>query len=145
MPGYSCSAIIDKGIEEKLVTEKKVEEVRRPHSRGYYNYIKGAFDKKYDNHNNFHSDSLEELMSTTHKVYGHITIEFTEFSYQGGKTKKRTYERTMSTYGSAVVIENDGNTLKLVTCNHCVSLPKLPKINYANGKPKLRAKIKEKH
>ncbi|MBW3003145.1 serine protease [Candidatus Woesearchaeota archaeon] len=119
---------------------------RRPASNnGYFNFVYGSFDKKYDNHNMFHKDSLEEMLNSTHKVYGHITVEVTRFSYEGNKSKKSVTESIKTATGSAVVIENDNRSVKLLTCNHCVTLPKFKDQYDPQKRPLVKYRVKDVH
>lgn len=132
MPASCGSAILEKPPEQVSMRE-------------YTNFVKGAFDKKYDNHNLFNKDSLDELLETTHKIYGHLTVETTRFSYDDGTVKKESFERTMTGVGSGVVIDNDGKSLKILTANHVVKLPELENTYDAQKRPLVQQKIKETH
>jgi len=90
----------------------------------YSNFIKSGIDGKYDNHNMFYSDSIDKLLEPVHKIYGHLTVEITKFSYDSaGKATKNVYEKVMTSTGTGTIVENTGRDLKILTCAHVASPP----------------------
>ncbi|MEA3430636.1 MAG: serine protease [Nanoarchaeota archaeon] len=128
---------------EAMINYPQQNVVQQVGMREYSRFVKGAFDKKYDNHNMFYKESLDDLLDTTHKVYGHLTIELTKYSYNGNKVVKHKVERTMTGQGSAVVVGNDGDKLTLVTANHVVNPPPFKDVYDVKGRPVLTHKVKE--
>ncbi|MBW3015525.1 S1C family serine protease [Candidatus Woesearchaeota archaeon] len=109
----------------------------------YFDFMRTAVDKKYDNHNMFHKDSLDELVESCHKIYKHVTVEITDYSYDKGKTKETKSERIFTGVGSAAVIENNGGNVKLLSCHHLIGGPQLRDRYDSENRPLRKHKVKK--
>lgn len=140
--GLVAAAVLAAGVlNPGYANAEKIEKPRRP----YFEFIQGSVDKKYDNHNLFVKDSLDEIVNCCHKVYKHVTVEITDHAYKDGKRSSVKTEKIFTGIGSAAVIENNGNNLKLLTCDHIIGGPPLQD-KYDSEKRVIREyKVKEIH
>ncbi|MBW3015526.1 serine protease [Candidatus Woesearchaeota archaeon] len=105
------------------------------------NYLGSAVDGKYDNHNLFCDDSLESLLEPTHKINSTVQFELVSYSYDTeGKRHEKVRRISRSGHGSGIVVDNNGERLKILTCDHVVPTPR--KTRWYDGKKRLVREIR---
>ncbi|MBW3003144.1 serine protease, partial [Candidatus Woesearchaeota archaeon] len=87
------------------------------------NYFGSAFDGKYDNHNLFCRDNLENLLNPVHKVHSYVEWEVHDYKYKNDGVHVDVKKKSDEGHGSGLVIDNNGERLKFLTCNHVVAVP----------------------
>lgn len=98
------------------------------------NYLGSAIDGKYDNHNLFCDDSLEKLLDPIFAITSYTEYETVDYHYNAaGEAREVVKKRKYHGLGTGIVVHNNGERLKILTCEHVVS-PIKEKAVYADNK-----------